>query len=165
MAFRLRPEHCDVVRPLHGVEPRIQRIVVAVGQKNADAEPVQPFATVAQAKLGFDAVVFLIIDVAGQHQEVGLFRLTEAEQALQSREGGVMQQARQVPPLGSLARKSLKGRVQMQIGRVDVADGVHAQSLACGCIESGTRKNNRESLDFFKHYDKRDNSWRHSFLQ
>ena len=43
-----------------------------------------------------------------------------------------MQQARQMAALGGLARKALKGRVQMQIGRVDVADGVHAQSLACG---------------------------------
>ena len=43
-----------------------------------------------------------------------------------------MQQARQMAALGGLARKALKGRVQMQIGRVDGADGVHAQSLACG---------------------------------
>ena len=58
--------------------------------------------------------------------------VSEAEKALQGREGGFMQQARQMPALGGLARKALKGRVQMQIGRVDVADGVHAQSLACG---------------------------------
>ena len=64
--------------------------MIAVGQKNADAQPVQAFAAVAQAELGFDAVIFLIVDVAGQHQKVGLFSLAETEQALQSREGGVV---------------------------------------------------------------------------
>ena len=77
-------------------------------------------------------MVFLIVDIAGQYQKIWLFSLAEAEKALQGREGGFMQQARQMAALGGLARKALKGRVQMQIGRVDVADGVHAQSLACG---------------------------------
>ena len=34
------------------------------------------------AELGFDAVVFLIVDIAGQHQKIWLFSLAEAEKAL-----------------------------------------------------------------------------------
>ena len=74
MPFRFRAENRDVVRPFHGVEARIQRVVIAVGQKYADAQSVQTVAAVAQLELGFDAVVFLIVDIAGPRAPFPLLR-------------------------------------------------------------------------------------------
>lgn len=65
MLFGLRAEDGHVVGPVHGLQPRIQRVMVAVGQEDGDAAALQAQTAVAQGQLGFDAVFFLIVDVPG----------------------------------------------------------------------------------------------------
>lgn len=126
-AFHLRPEHGDVVRPGKRCELRVEGVMVAVRQKHAHAHGFQTAAAVAQGQLGFDAVVLFIIDVAGQDEEVGFFRFTEAKQSLQGGEGGLAQKAGQMFALGRFAGKAEKGRVQMQVRRVDITYNVHGK--------------------------------------
>lgn len=127
MSRRFGTEDRDVVGPLHGRKARSQRIMIAVRQKDANAEVFQTLAAVAQFELGFDAVIFLIVDIAGQHQKIRFFSLAKTKESLQSRECGLRAEGAQEAFLLQPRGKGLKGRVQMQIGRVDVPNNVHAQ--------------------------------------
>ena len=63
--------------------------MVAVGPEDRDAAGLQAHTAVAQGQLGFDAVLFLVVDVPGQDEEVRPQAFAQIEQALQGREGGV----------------------------------------------------------------------------
>ena len=126
MALHIRAEDGHVVRPVYGRETGGKRIVIAVGHEDPDAEGLQAAAAVPQGKLGLGAVVFLIVDVARQHEEVGAFFLTETKKALKGGEGGLLHEPREMPVLGGLPGQPLKGGVQMQVSRVNVPHDVHA---------------------------------------
>ena len=125
----LRAEDGHVAGPVHGLQPRIQRIMVAVGPEDGDAAGLQAQTAVAQGQLGFDAVFFLIVDVPGQDEEVRPQLFAQVEQALQGREGGVAQ-LRLQGLSGIAAGQAQEGGVQMQVGGVDVTEAVHGVSLA-----------------------------------
>lgn len=110
MLLGLRAEDGHVVGPVHGLQPRVQRVMVAVGPEDGDAAGLQAQAAVAQGQLGFDAVLFLIVDVPGQDEEVRPQAFAQVEQALQGREGGVAQLRLQgLPGIG--AAQAQKGGV------------------------------------------------------
>ena len=146
----------------------------SLGQHVAHAHGFQTAAAVAQGQLGFDAVVLFIIDVAGQDEEVGFFRFTEAKQSLQGGEGGLAQKAGQMFALGRFAGKAEKGRVQMQVRRVDLTSNAHGKPRVvpdrrlprrgargfCRAACAGPAAKpygyaGGHNLDFFNTYDKR----------
>ena len=129
MLFGLRAEDGHVVGPVHGLQPRVQRVMVAVGPEDRDAAGLQAHTAVAQGQLGFDAVLFLIVDVPGQDEKVRPQALALVEQALQCREGGVAQLRLQgLSGIGTA--QAQEGGVQMQVGGMDVSEAVHGVSLA-----------------------------------
>ena len=129
MLFGLRAEDGHVVGPVHGLQPRVQRVMVAVGPEDRDAAGLQAHTAVAQGQLGFDAVLFLIVDVSGQDEKVRPQALALVEQALQGREGGVAQLRLQgLSGIGTA--QAQEGGVQMQVGGMDVSEAVHGVSLA-----------------------------------
>ena len=129
MLLGLRAEDGHVVGPVHGLQPRVQRVMVAVGPEGGDAAGLQAQAAVAQGQLGFDAVLFLIVDVPGQDEEVRPQLFAQVEQASQGREGGFAQLRLQgLPGIGTA--QAQEGGVQMQVGGVDVSEAVHGVSLA-----------------------------------
>ena len=104
--------------------------MIAVGDKDGDADPLQPYAAVPQLQLRLDAALFLIVDVPGQDQKMRPFRLAQADQAFQGGSRRMLQQACQMPFARGFAGKSLKRRVQMQIRRVNIAHCVHCGPMS-----------------------------------
>lgn len=147
-AFHGLAEDGHIVGPFHGCEAGGQRVVVAVRDKDGNAEALQARAAVPQLQLRLDAALFLIIDVAGQNQEMRPFRLAQPDQPLQCGSRRILQQSRQMPFLCGFAGKPLKRRVQMQIRRMNIAHCVH-----CSPVSVEMTKYVR-TLDFFWSIDK-----------
>jgi hypothetical protein len=116
--FRRGAKNCDVVRPGHRRKAGGKRVVVAVRQKNTHPQALQANAAVAQGKLRLDAVVFLIVNVPGQHKKIRLFRLTETKKAFHGCKSGFTQQTGK---LSVRLGNAPEWRVKVQVSRVNVS--------------------------------------------
>ena len=143
MDLRLGAENDDIVGPFHRCEAGGERVVIAVGDEDRNAQTFQTRAAVAQGQLRFYAVLFLIVDIAGQDEKIRFFPLAATDEALKRDEGGVVEKAGETAALARFLGKPPEGGIQMQICRVDVADFVHA---APRCAKKETEA---LFLDFF----------------
>ncbi len=104
--------------------------MVAVGNKDGNAMRLKPFAGIAQGKLGPETVIFLIVDITGKHHKIGPFPFAEPHKPFQGGKGCLPE----LPPgtgyVFELAYSALKGDIKMQIGGMDVTDGIHDQRPA-----------------------------------
>ncbi len=103
--------------------PAVQRVVVAVADEGTNAGPVQLSQPFDEAKLGTEAPVSPIVDVAGNQQGIDLFLEAEVGDVPVCFEGGTCQR------VGHVGRDrtadALEGAVQVQVGRVDEAESGH----------------------------------------